>query len=443
MVSSNKLLNASFWVFFTYGASQIIRFGSSLITTRLVSPDLMGIIAVVMLVIGGVEMFCDTGFWAYVVRHKTPEDPTMLNTVWTLQVIRGWIVFVLVLVISYILYQLQFNAPERLGGVYNQDNLPFLIAFAGTSAIFSGFKSLASPIFSSKMERKKLELFDLLIHFIVAIITITWLYFNPSVWVLVACNVIGTVLHLFVSFKFYPVRHQLMLSTDVVKDVFMFSRWIVLSSAMTYLFMQGDRLFLAYKISPTELGLYAIALTLMGVFMTIPENFSVKILFPYFSRIVNERPEQLKSYFNKYKTYITLLAILLSFTLYSISTIIFGTIYDERYSEAAWMFQILLVSFIGVSVSAVSMECLSALSQTKIRTTVMFVRVIILFLSLPLSYAYFGFYGTVWAIALNVWVGVPVVYYGLVKHKIYSYQADLILILAVIVFLSMLFAGLL
>lgn len=437
MVSSNKLLNASFWVFFTYGASQVIRFGSSLITTRLVSPDLMGIVAVVMLVLVGVEMFCDTGLWAYVVRHKTPEDETILNTVWSIQVIRGWIVFFLILLFSYLLHQLQLHAPDRLGGVYSNHDLPLLIAFSGTSAIFNGFKSLASPIYSLKMERKRIELFDLIIHFHVAIITISLLYYNPSVWMLVASNIIGAVLHLVVSFKFFPIKHKFHLDKDVIKDVFFFSRWIVLSSAMTYLFMQGDRLFLAYKINPNELGLYAIAVSFIGVFMVLPENFSVKILFPYFARIVNEQPEQLKGQFNRYKTYITLLAIMISLILYVASTFIFGTIYDQRYSEAAWMFQILLISFIGVSVSAVSMECLSALSQTKIRSTVMFVRVVVLFISLPLTYLYFGFYGTLWAIALNVWVGLPVIYYGLHKYKIYAYQGDMVLISSIFLFAAM------
>lgn len=436
MVSSNKLLNASFWVFFTYGASQVIRFGSSLITTRLISPDLMGIITVVLLVIGGIEMFCDTGLWAYVVRHKNPEDPTMLNTVWTIQVIRGWIVFALVLTFSYFIYQVQLHAPYLLEGVYKNQDLPLLIAFAGTTAIFNGFKSLASPIYSSKMERKRLDLSDLGVYLVVATITIIWLYFKANIWVLVACNIIPSILHLIASFKLFPVKHKFMLNGEVLKDVFLFSRWIVLSSAITYLFMQGDKLYLAYQIDPNELGLYSIALLLIGVLMLLSENVTVKLLFPYFSRIVNDVPENLKSYFNKYKNYATLTALLIAFVLYLLSPIIFGTLYDIRYSGATWMFQILLISFIGSSVSAVSMECLSALSQTKIRTTVMFVRLIFLLISLPLTYQYFGFYGAVWAISLNVWVGMPVIYYGLYKYKIYSFKGDLILLFSLATFLS-------
>ena len=75
--------------------------------------------------------------------------------------------------------------------------------------------------------------------------------------------------------------------------------------------------------------------------------------------------------------------------------------------------------------SAVSAECLAALSITKVRMWVMLTRTLGLFIGLPLFFSLYGFYGAVWVIALNVWVSLPVIYWALAKNSIFSFLKEI------------------
>ena len=93
MLYKNKIFVAGFWVLLMFGLSQLVRLGANIYVTRELEPQMFGVMAVVYVVTIGLEMFSDIGLWAYIVRHKTPEDPLVLNVVWTLQVVRGWHLF--------------------------------------------------------------------------------------------------------------------------------------------------------------------------------------------------------------------------------------------------------------------------------------------------------------------------------------------------------------
>jgi O-antigen/teichoic acid export membrane protein len=57
-----------------YFISQGIRLGVNLIVSRLVAPDVFGIMAVVITILIGLAMFSDVGLEAYVMRSKDYKD---------------------------------------------------------------------------------------------------------------------------------------------------------------------------------------------------------------------------------------------------------------------------------------------------------------------------------------------------------------------------------
>ena len=72
-----------------YGASAAIRFGSNLILTRLLLPEQFGIMAIVNVVIVWLYLFSDIGIGPNIIQSHEGENPTFLNTAWTIQVFRG------------------------------------------------------------------------------------------------------------------------------------------------------------------------------------------------------------------------------------------------------------------------------------------------------------------------------------------------------------------
>ena len=79
----------AYWTIANYGLSQALRFGSNLILTRLLFPDLFGLMSLVNVIIMGLGLFSDIGVGTSIIRSKRGNDPDFLNSAWTMQVIRG------------------------------------------------------------------------------------------------------------------------------------------------------------------------------------------------------------------------------------------------------------------------------------------------------------------------------------------------------------------
>src|SRR5687767_15876104 len=87
------------WIVIGYGVSQFIRLGSNLILTRLLVPEIFGLIALMHAFIIGMSMFSDIGLRPSIIQSKRSNDPVFLNTAWTMQFIRGVILWVACLII--------------------------------------------------------------------------------------------------------------------------------------------------------------------------------------------------------------------------------------------------------------------------------------------------------------------------------------------------------
>ncbi|MDY7023361.1 MAG: oligosaccharide flippase family protein, partial [Cyanobacteriota bacterium] len=80
----NQAVKSTIWTVVGYGGSQVLRLGSNLILTRLLIPELFGLMALVHTFIIGVALFSDIGIRPSIIRSNRWNDPLFLNTAWTL-----------------------------------------------------------------------------------------------------------------------------------------------------------------------------------------------------------------------------------------------------------------------------------------------------------------------------------------------------------------------
>ena len=421
MLTKKKIFVASFWVILAIGLSQIIRLGSNLILTRLLEPEVFGVMAIVTVVTIGLAMFTDIGLWPFVVRHKDYENPHLLNVIWTLQVVRGWMMFLMVIIVTIILIIGNKYMPSYFHGIYADSRLPMLILIAGIGSVLAGYVSMASPVLHRKSELGRLQFAELASQIVGTTLMLIWVWLYPSIWDLLLANLVSIFVHTFLSYYLFTFRHKLVWDKAIVKEVFHFSKWIVVSSALTYLFMQGDRLLFASKVDAATLGVYSIAFMLATAVTGVAITLAEKVIFPVFSSQVHIERQLLKNKYYKVRLYLDLPMFLVAGLLMALGPLIIDILYDARYKEAGWILQILALSIVGDTLSLVSMECLLALSVTKVRMWVMLIRTLSLFIGLPLFFNLYGFYGAVWVVALNAWISLPLTYWNLAKSAIFNF----------------------
>ena len=94
---SARVLRSSALTMAGFGVSQGLRLVSNLVLTRLLFPEAFGLMALVMVFLMGLGQFSDVGVTPAILQSKRGDDRDFLNTAWTIQVIRGfglWIVAV-------------------------------------------------------------------------------------------------------------------------------------------------------------------------------------------------------------------------------------------------------------------------------------------------------------------------------------------------------------
>lgn len=319
-----------------FGASQALRLGSNLVLTRLLFPEAFGLMAIVNIFIQGFTMFSDFGFRPAIVQHARGGDEEFLNTAWTIQIIRGLIIFACASVIAW---------PAAL--FYGHRELVFMLPAVGVNAILMGFTSTASASLSRKLILGRQAVIELSGQAVAAAVMIAVAYNNRSVWALVVGQISGTAAAVVLSHFALPgIRHRLRLEPEARRELLKFGRWITVSTAFSFLAMQGDRAILSMFVSMGMIGIYSIAWNLSQLVSTVCSRLTSAVLFPIFSSWGRQGPEQLRS--RLYNVRVKTLAL---FMLPPCLLAIFGShvtevMYDDRYHEAGWMVSLLSLAAI-------------------------------------------------------------------------------------------------
>lgn len=270
-----------------------------------------------------------------------------------------------------------------------------------------------------------MEIINLISQSLGILAMLIWAWKSPNIWALVLAPIVSTTTASILYYLLFPYRHEFAWNKSVVSEVISFGKWIVISSFLSFLCMQGDRFFFASYLSASELGVYSIAFFLANTITTVIQQLSSKIWFTAFSQVVRHNSKALLKTYYKIRLVQDAACFFGAGFLFATGRWIISFLYDSRYQEAGWMLQILSFSIIGTSILMLGQECLSALGNSKIRMIIMVFRCIGLIIGLPMSFKYFGIHGAVWTVAINCWLGMPALYLALYKEGLFSIIKEL------------------
>ena len=114
------------------------------------------------------------------VRDKRGDDLEYLNTAWTLQIIRGAIIWALCWIVAY-----------PLSSFYSAPELALLIPVVGMSALIQGFYSPNVMTLKRHIKLKRLIVWELVGQFIGVMATLVLAWHFRSIWALAFGGLIG------------------------------------------------------------------------------------------------------------------------------------------------------------------------------------------------------------------------------------------------------------
>lgn len=425
-----RVLRAGSWTMLAYGGTLLLRLGSSLVLTRLLAPEAFGLMAIVTTITVVISLLSDVGIRQSIVHSKHGDEPKMLNTAWTMQILRGvliWLVCCLVALGLSAAGEVGWLTP---GSVYASQQLPLLLALGTLHSVVLGFDTTKRFTADRRIDQKRVVLIDLGATLVTIAVAIVLAWFIRSVWAIVIGGFVAAVFTVAAGHLWLPGhRNRLAWHHSFACEIFNFGKWILASSLLYVIAANSDKLLLGVWVAPAVLGYFAIAQSLAQMLDQAVSRVFVQVAAPAFADVIRNSPQRLREVYLRMRLMFDVLFVTAAGVLFAVGPWLIGVMYDSRYVEAGTILQILSFALI-VTRYGVSSNTYLALQAPHAPAAMSLVRVIAFFAFVPLAHKFYGVNGAYWAIALSPAAMAPVVWwfdrrFGLLswRHEVFTLAA--------------------
>jgi O-antigen/teichoic acid export membrane protein len=416
-----KTIEGTLLTTISYGISQVLRFASNLILTRLLFPELFGLMSLANVFLIGLELFSDLGVGISIVQSKRGDEHKFLNTAWTIQIIRGCFLWICTFIIAFPASQF-----------YGEPRLLWLIPILGTNTLLGGFRSTSIFTINRHLKVRIQTIFELLNQLVVLVVMISWALISPTIWSMIAGNLSAGVFSLIYSYildkNLYDkdFKHRFMIEPEAFSEIFNFGKWIFLSTMIFFLSKQTDRLILG-RLFPIELlGVYTIAFTLANIPAEVHYAISSKVIYPAFSKMAHLSRTDFRQKLISYRWYIVVPMAIFLGLLAGFGDLIITMLYDERYQQATWMFSVLALGVWPLVLMQSVDKSLLAYGKPIYHTMASLSTFLWIALMIPTGFSFSGEFGAILAIASGGIPGWLAISFGLWREKFLALGQDIV-----------------
>jgi O-antigen/teichoic acid export membrane protein len=317
------------WAIVGYSGAMALRLGGNLILTRMLFEEAFGLMAIVNVVLVGLALFSDIGIGPSIIQNKR-DDARFLDTAWTIQTIRG-----------VILCLVACAAGIPFARLYDEPMLAQLLPAAGIGSLLAGFNSTNLFTQNRQLAVGRLTLIELLSQGFGLIAMVGWALVSRSVWALVAGGMVVYGSKMLLSHFILPgIRNRWQWDHEAARSMLRFGRWIFVSTVLTFLVGQADRLIFGVLIPIALLGVYSIAQLIASFPSQALMNLAQTITFPLYSRTWREGGD-VPTVFRAARRRLLVLGGWALAGLVAGGPTAIRLLYDARYQDAGWMVQVL------------------------------------------------------------------------------------------------------
>lgn len=280
-----KMVQGGVWISSLRIAGKAFSLIRLIIIGRILAPSDFGIMGIALLTMSALQTFSTFGFKQALIQKKENTD-NYLDAAWTVLIIRGFVVFIIVYFIApYV--ALFFHTPE----------VKVIIQVLGLVTFFQAFANIGVIFFHKELEFNKVFLYRFVgmsTNFIVAVVAAIVL---RSVWALVLGLLAEKVVNIIVSYLIHPYRPHLSKDLEKAKELFGFGRWILGSSILIFIGEHIDDIFVGRVLSATALGFYQMAYRISNMLETEITTVISSVAFPAYAKIQDQQTRLQKTYF--------------------------------------------------------------------------------------------------------------------------------------------------
>lgn len=381
------------WLYSYRWIERLLDFVSVAVLARILSPEDFGLVAIaasLVIIIEGLSAF---DVHKVLIRTRD-EDRSLYDSAWTLSTLRGVLTALIMVSIA------PFVEDTRIGAV---------LAVLALSPLMTGLSNPRFVMFERDLVYSQLAVLTLGAKVVSFVVTLGIAIIYRSYWSLVVGLLVNSLMSTILSYVLKPYRPTVSFSR--ISDIFAFSGWLSLTSIVTTLSMETDKIIVGRLLGVADAGLYFMTQR-VGVLPTRELVSPLqRILLPSFSELAHDR-RRLRRVVCESINVLGSLSIPAGFGFALVANDFVPLALGPRWVSIVPLLTI-LVPYLGLRAPlSMTLPCVMALGRTRLLFWVSFAYALVHLPAFIVGTAMFGLPGAIWSIViagvlysyLNAWL---------------------------------------
>lgn len=348
----NSIKTNFFWDYLNRFGSTAFGLVTSIILSRILSPNEFGIVGISIAVTSLGGIFLNLGFVNGIIQSKI-LDNQILSTV-----------FYLNLAIAILIYFGIFISSDWICNYYEINQLGTILKVSSIAFIFNAMSLISYAQLNREMKFKLIAGVDLSCALLSGCIGIYLALNQYGVWSIVYQQLSNSILMFFCFYYFKKWKPLLYFNLSSISSLFKFGKYLFLSNLLETVYSRFDLLVIAKIFNVNTLGLYTRAQGLELSIRNLSSSSLITVLFPAFSN-VNENIFLLKKLYYKYFEIICFIFFLLGGIFYLISEQLFIILFGIKWIISSLFFKLMIIAAFSYPLCNIGNTILQARGNSK------------------------------------------------------------------------------
>lgn len=342
------------WIGASLAITQFVRFVTTAILARLLTPEIFGLVAMAHVAISLIGVIREVGIGnAYIQRRdRGPEDAVAAaNTT-----------FFMSLGINGTLFLLAWLAAPLVILFFENDQLLNVLRAMFVVFLIDAFDTTPTMIIQKRLEFDKNALGEIAASAVNASVAITMAFFGFGVWSLVAGQLVSRSARAGLVFKLSGFRPAAQFDRGIARELFDYGRYLWAFAVLSAVGGSLDRMILGRGLGAASLGVYEMAHNLSNLPATQISRLVNRITFPSFSLRQEDLPS-LRAALHKTIRHVSILSVPVACGIYAVSSDLILTVYGEKWRDAIPIIEVLAFYGLSLSLSSITGPTLKAIGK--------------------------------------------------------------------------------
>ncbi|MGB9956465.1 lipopolysaccharide biosynthesis protein [Haloferax prahovense] len=338
--TTERAVKSGVWAMGINIIDRILHLGKLIILSHFLSPADFGLLGIALLTRGALRQLSNFRIDAALIQREETNVDGYLNTAWSMQIIRG---VGLVLVMFFI-------APY-ISQLMNEPRATDVIRVISVISLILGLRNPGILYLTKNLEFHKQFLYQIgsTATNVTTAIILGFIY--QSVWALVVGALLGATVKLGLSYIIQDYRPQVDFNSEMARELLGYGKWMAVESIAVFSVANGDDAFVGWFLGASALGLYQIAYRFSDAPARELSQVISSVAFPTYSKIQNQS-KQLQQGVFKTITLTTSVSFPAAIGILAVTPQFIHTFFDDRWLPVIVPMQILAVFGMTRSVRA-------------------------------------------------------------------------------------------